>query len=445
MNFLDNLVLPQSSEHIQLLHYIMILVQFLFIPFISILLIGTVLSVYYRNKGFTEGNKNYLGFAKDIIDIVTINKSIGIILGIVPMIIFLLIFSQLLHLTEAEVIVYYLLAFLLMTVGIIFIYTYRYSVLFSDVFESLNDIEITNNDIKQKVTLFREGSKHLSSKTGIYGALLVFLAVYFFVAGQSILTYNFNNTGASFFAIFSITAILKFLEFLFCGIALTGAAILFVYFYWDGGKQFQNGVYKDIVKKIGVNYSLIGSLGLPLLLTIDILALPGNIITGALIAYSIIGIILLFIGYHFIYAMIKYADFRFSGLLFIITIIAICSFIVKDQLAMSNSTKPNSVILAAKYDDYLKKLKGEDKVAQVSGEQIYKNICSSCHSFDHKIVGPPYKETLPKYEGKINQLVAFIRNPVKKNPNYPPMPNPGLKPNEAQAVAEYILKTYKTK
>jgi len=39
-------------------------------------------------------------------------------------------------------------------------------------------------------------------------------------------------------------------------------------------------------------------------------------------------------------------------------------------------------------------------------------------------------------------LVDFVMNPVKKNPEYPSMPNQGLKPNEAKAVAEYILKVY---
>jgi len=39
-------------------------------------------------------------------------------------------------------------------------------------------------------------------------------------------------------------------------------------------------------------------------------------------------------------------------------------------------------------------------------------------------------------------LEAFIRNPVKVNPDYPQMPNPGLKPNEARALAKYLLETY---
>ncbi|MFA7229220.1 MAG: c-type cytochrome, partial [Melioribacteraceae bacterium] len=81
--------------------------------------------------------------------------------------------------------------------------------------------------------------------------------------------------------------------------------------------------------------------------------------------------------------------------------------------------------------------------APVSGLDIYNGKCIACHNFDRKIVGPPYNQTLPKYEGKKDLLVKYILNPVKINPEYPAMPNQGLKPNEADAVAEYLLTTYK--
>jgi cytochrome c1 len=58
------------------------------------------------------------------------------------------------------------------------------------------------------------------------------------------------------------------------------------------------------------------------------------------------------------------------------------------------------------------------------------------------LVGPPYNEVLPKYVNNKDALVQFILNPQKINPAYPAMPNQGLKPNEARAVAEYILSTY---
>src|SRR5690554_2413865 len=101
MEFLDNLVLPQSSEHIQLLHYMLILVMFLFIPFISIVFGSTAISLYYRTRGINESNPQYIRFSRDLIETLTINKSVGIILGIVPVLTAILIFAQLLHSTGA--------------------------------------------------------------------------------------------------------------------------------------------------------------------------------------------------------------------------------------------------------------------------------------------------------------------------------------------------------
>ena len=98
-------------------------------------------------------------------------------------------------------------------------------------------------------------------------------------------------------------------------------------------------------------------------------------------------------------------------------------------------------------EEYSVLLKDAEKsaggIGVISGADIYKTRCSACHRFDQKLVGPPYKETMPKYAGNVDKLVAFIKNPGKVNPAFPPMPNPGLKPAEARAVAKYILEEYK--
>ena len=73
---------------------------------------------------------------------------------------------------------------------------------------------------------------------------------------------------------------------------------------------------------------------------------------------------------------------------------------------------------------------------------VYKRICSSCHRFDQKIVGPPYITVLPKYENDIQKLIEFVSHPQKVNPDYPTMPNLGLKITEIEAVAGYLIKTY---
>ena len=77
------------------------------------------------------------------------------------------------------------------------------------------------------------------------------------------------------------------------------------------------------------------------------------------------------------------------------------------------------------------------------GEKIYGERCTSCHAFDHKVVGPAHKDVIPKYAGNKEKLVEFILNPTKVDPNFPSMPKPGLSRREASAVAEYLLNKVK--
>jgi len=90
--------------------------------------------------------------------------------------------------------------------------------------------------------------------------------------------------------------------------------------------------------------------------------------------------------------------------------------------------------------------RGERSGAEIAsvelGEQIYNTKCVACHQFDQRVVGPPYNEVMPKYQGDVEKLKAFILNPVKVNPDYIAMPNQGLKPYEAESAAMFLLKKY---
>ncbi|MDX1702049.1 MAG: c-type cytochrome, partial [Melioribacteraceae bacterium] len=86
---------------------------------------------------------------------------------------------------------------------------------------------------------------------------------------------------------------------------------------------------------------------------------------------------------------------------------------------------------------------GIEAIVEINGEDIYNAKCIACHQFDQKLVGPAYNDVLPKYDGKRDELVSYILNPYKINPEYPAMPNQGLKPMEAEAIADYIVNIYK--
>lgn len=72
-----------------------------------------------------------------------------------------------------------------------------------------------------------------------------------------------------------------------------------------------------------------------------------------------------------------------------------------------------------------------------------KNACMSCHGVDKKIVGPAYKEVAKKYAGDKtakDRLVAKVKAGGKGVWGQIPMPpNPGVKPEDAEKIVEWVL------
>ena len=442
MDFFDKIVLPQSAEHIQLLHYLMVLIQFLFLPFLSMVLVGTFLSLKYWKKGLREKNPLYVQFSHDVINALTISKSFGIVLGILPMLSSILIYAQLLHKSNSSVMVFLMMAFPLITLGLIFVYTFRYSFTFSDLFNLLKSASSLEPALKDRVDKFEFRSNNLARKSGITGLALLLVGSWYYISAISFAVFSeVWGKGSQLSVLFSFQTTLNFIQFLLLAFAITGSAILFVFFYWEGGKENLSDEYKKFIKKTALTITLPALILLPLVLLINILLLPKSALSGSVFSYSVIAVVLIFLSYHFLYALSRTSNVKMSGQLFFVVIFAALALIIKEQMAMSNSTQLHSAVLSKDFDKYLSELKGEGTTAVKarSGEEIYQIVCSTCHKFDEKLVGPPYNKVLTKYEGKMDQLVAYIRNPVKVDPAFPPMPNLALKLDEAKNIAQYIM------
>ena len=442
MDFFNSLVIPQSADHIKLLHYMLILILFLFIPFISLIFGGTIISLFYRKKGYDESNSSFLRFSKDVIEIVTINKSMGIILGIVPMLTAVLIFIQLLHAANSSISGYLTGAFFISSAGIILIYSYRYSLSFNIIFDSLEEYTPKNEEVYDEFQKFKKGSIKISNKAGLFGICLLFIGMWFFTAGITFATYPADWSNWNFFSvILSVKVLSRFISFIIGAFAVTGGALFFNFFFWEGGRKNIDDNYKNLVRKTGLTISFTAMTLLPVFLLIDIVLLPPAAVSYAVFSYSIVAVLLIFLVLHLLYSMVKYSSTRYSGSIFFIILFILFSTIAKDELAMSNATEVQSIILSNKFEDYMNGLKGVSTgaVKVRTGEEIYQTVCSACHRFDKVVVGPAYDDVLPQFEGKKDALVAFIRNPVKVNPKFPPMPNPGLSLAEAKNIADYEI------
>ena len=231
MDFFDNLILPQSSEHIQLLHYLLILIQFLFLPFLSTIIVGTFLSLKYLKKGMKEKNYLYLNFSRDVIDTLTVNKSFGIVLGILPLLASVLIYAQLLHKSNSATVVILLMSALLIILGIIFIYIFKYSLTIPKSSIALNSESSSNQSTNETKIKFEVSGNKLSVILGIIGLVLIFVGAWYYISAISSGVLNeYWESGNQLSVLFSAQLILNFVQFLLLASAIGGSAILFSFF-----------------------------------------------------------------------------------------------------------------------------------------------------------------------------------------------------------------------
>ncbi len=444
MNFLDKLVIPLSPEHIALLHYIAMLVFFLFVPYISMVFGGTILSLFYKRKGLKESNHIYLRFARDVIETVTINTSMGIVLGIMALVTAILLYIQMFHMSNLVTVNFLTGSLFLVTFGLILIFTYRYSFSFNEFFKTIKEFHTQDESFKELLSKYREKSRRLSKTPGRFGLLFLFLGIWVFTAAIVIAAFPAEWGVKGFIALmFSWDVIFKLITFIFGAFAFTGSVILFSFFYLGGGKSDMDESYKEFASKTAISAAGIGMAALPVMIWINISFLPNDSFSNSVFVYVTAAILLLLLGYHYLYVMYKNSDVRYSVHIFYVALFILMALVVKDQLTIGNATKKQSEKLAANFEQVMQKLTAPTKKVKISGKEIYTNICSACHAFDHKVVGPPYEQTLPTFKGNVDELVKFILHPTHKVPGYPDMPNPGLNPAQARAVATYILKEVK--
>jgi len=131
---------------------------------------------------------------------------------------------------------------------------------------------------------------------------------------------------------------------------------------------------------------------------------------------------------------------HFRGSMFILLLVIVVS-VFNSRLEKVNALRSQVLNLRG-----MIKISSEKKetvtVGKSKGEDVYKRVCSVCHDFDNKKVGPAFNQVIPKYKNR-EELKAFIKNPVKKNPEFPPMPPPPITDEEMDAVSEYLMERVK--
>jgi cytochrome c len=441
MNILDNLVIPSGAEHAALLNILQILTLLIFLPFTGMMLGGTALSVYFNNKGIKEKNPLYTRFAKDIADKIYVKRSAGLAFGVLPIATLTIIYAE--FLMGAKIITVNFLAFstLYYLAATIFLYRYKNSFL-------------KNIPHNKYLVLFRlvrkvenEDGEPIPALSGyaILGVISLLVGLFLFVCGSTVVAEpsRWNTTGI-IKSIFSLPVWLNYFYIIFASFAIAGGAILYFFFVWQGGIKNISEEYSKLIKSAVVPFTLISTVLQPLFLFGGIVLLPASAMSSSVYAYVVFAFISILIVSNLLYGIYKNSEMKFAGAVFFVMFLTFTFAIVKDQLVLGNSVKEHLYSVNMKAEEYDKQKEAlVITTAGVNPELIYNQKCVACHKFDVKLVGPPYKETVPKYNGDVKKLSEFIYNPVKINPDYPAMPNQGLKKKEADAMAQWLMEQVK--
>ncbi|MFH0734426.1 MAG: cytochrome c [bacterium] len=445
MNFLDNFVLPQSAEHLELLKYLIGIALMILVPYLSLLIGLTSISAGFYKKGISNSDDESILISKLVIDSISFNKSMIFGFGLIPLFSISFAVIELMNLSGVLINIYFVVSLVSFMIGIVFVYSFKHSLsLHSITTFYIKNIKDNNSNTFNTAEEYDNKTTLINKKYPYYGISFLVISVYFLITGFTVV---FNTgvweTGNLFWSsLFSFSPLFYFINF------LTLAYLICIIFTLYKIKLSNNNLSEKFIQKnntVLLKWGIIIAVIFMITIITNLIALPVSSLSLSYFSSLVFLFLFTIIIVNQLYLMLKNNDAKHTNSVLYLIIIVVVFFVVGNISALSTSTQKQIDKLSTNYityqDEFKKSLGIETKV--ISGADIYNGKCIACHAFDKIVVGPPYNVVLKKYEGNMDKLVKYILNPVKVDPNFPSMPNQGVKPNEAKAVAEYIISTYK--
>lgn len=441
MDFLKQIALPQSEAQIGVLYFVLNVIDILLLPFISYVFGALVLSLYHNRKGRLHNNPLAQRFAKEMVDHILPNKSILLLFGVVPFMAMTFAYAQLLQDTAAISVSILTWGLILFSVAAAFASSYTNALTFSGM---LAVVPSKNNE---EVEQYKAQMLETRRTSGKYALLFLIAAVYCMIAGRSLAVHpnHWDTVSNAVQLLFSLDVLTKLFQFVLLSFALASIGMLFFTFSWQGGTKNLTPEYTEYVKASTLPLGLISLLLLPVFVVASLVLLPVVSLTAKVFFFAFMVILFIFLASHSVYGMIKDFKAGYAAKAFYLFIVAFIALVLHGTSALAGATKTSSAVLAHRYVLHHEELLAAMGInlTVMTGEEIYSAKCSACHEFGTKKVGPAYKDVLPKYESDRSRLTLFVLNPQKMDPAFPPMPNQGLKPAEADSIAAYIMMMYK--
>jgi len=426
MEFFNQFVIAPNASYLERLRFLLVLMLSISMPYLGILLAGTIVSMAFNTRDRDIPNATFARMAKDLMNMVSPSPVVAVVLGIAPLIVMYMIFGQWLFESNANAV------FDLLPAGII---VTALGVLAANTYGRM---------------LYREG-KNSDICFSIGGAAVALLALGTYILIGCIVRFNdperWHLMHDPIRQLVSFNIIWKHLFFVHAGAALMGAGMLYFFFDWSGPKPEMDEEYAKFTKLFGAGASMAMLTALPVLGFFYMVTTPHLAKSSAVFDIPVVLMAVFFVLFLMLYRTLRDTSVRVGRPVFVLFLIAVVLVSVMDQYTLVNATKEHTAKLITEAEEQAAAIAMEReqersaaiKVDVARGEEVFKTVCSTCHRMDERLVGPPLNTVLPKYKGHPDDMVAFVQKPHKVNPDYPPMPAPGLSLGDTKSVVAYLL------
>jgi len=427
---MNPLALPPalSPDTVLLLRYLLAAALLLYLPFLGIVIAGSAASLVMNFFGREDRDERSLRLSREWIEAVTVNRWGLLLLGLLPYPAIVYTCQRFLGGRTSLPAIAWLAPFGALLAGCLLLSLYRSAI---------------RRSTDLSAAPFGAGTAGLLAM--ISAAFLSFLLL-----GTLVNPAKLPLVRSNLVFILSWHSLVEFLLFLALSFGLAGGIVLRFLGRSKAGEAGGGPDYEARVRTAGTSFGMAGALAAPALVVLYLITLPvTGLATEVFVMAATVPLLALAV-FALLYLLPGKENGRPGDRVSALFVLMFLAVILCDQAAVGNASQglsapigPPAASMVSREGKTGVKSAAADTAVITKGQKVFETICSACHRFDSKVVGPPLNDVVPKYKGNVEMLKKFIRNPVKVNPALPAMPKPAIKEDEVDAVARYLLSKVK--
>lgn len=397
-----------SPETFPLFLYCLMATLLVYLPFLGIVIGGSTASLVLNFFGRENREERSLRLSKELIETITVNEKLLFVAGLLPFPLIAYLCERILSGQSPFPWLSWALPFGALLSGCVLLSLYR-------------------SALRQKADLsvlrFRAGTA--GDLAIVVGSFLLFLLLGTLFNPDKLPLIRSNPV-----FILSWKSLTGFFLFLALSFGLTGGIVLLSLVRPPTGKAEPDPDYRKYVRSVGSALALASALAVPALVVLALISLPDTGLSAEVFAAAAIVLLLALSVFLVCYLFPEDQTARPGARVSILFALMFVAVLAGDRAVVGNvflgRVAPGKPPAAA-------------ETAVEKGRTVFQTVCRACHLFESRIVGPPLNEVVSKYQGNLEKLKSYIKDPARVNPDYPLMPQLGLKDEEIDAVARYLL------